>query len=165
MRRNLVGAMLGLAMMASASASFAADADQATASIAPALSIAATTIAERSEQTARLNLAPTFHGARRPMVLPALYAGSAILQGYDAYSTLSVLKNGGVEANPMMKSVTQSPVAFVAVKASIAAASIMASERLWKDNHRVAAVLTMVATNGLMGMVAAHNSSVLHRIQ
>jgi hypothetical protein len=36
---------------------------------------------------------------------------------------------------------------------------------MWKDNNRVRAVLTMVATNGFMAAVAAHNTAVLHRVQ
>jgi hypothetical protein len=40
---------------------------------------------------------------KRPSMLPGLYATSAALQGYDAFSTLNALKNGGQEANPFMK--------------------------------------------------------------
>ena len=40
---------------------------------------------------------PSLPDVRRPLLLPALYAGSAILQGYDAYSTMSALKAGGIE--------------------------------------------------------------------
>ncbi len=45
------------------------------------------------------------------------------------------------------------------------AATIMAAERLWKDNHRVAAIGAMVVSNVAMGMVAAHNSRVLSTLK
>jgi hypothetical protein len=39
--------------------------------------------------------------ASRPTILPALYAGSALLHAYAAYSTMKALNLGGVEANPV----------------------------------------------------------------
>lgn len=102
---------------------------------------------------------------RRPPTLPALYVGSALLQGYDAYSTLSVLKHGGAEVNPLMRGVTKSPAAFIGLKAGVTAMSIMAAERMWKNNNRLGAVLTMVATNGVMAYVAAHNARVLAQMK
>jgi hypothetical protein len=101
----------------------------------------------------------------RPSMLPALYAASAALQGYDAYSTLTALKNGGVEANPLMKNVVKSPAAFVALKASVTATSIVAAEKMWKSGNRIGAVGVMVASNVMMGMVAAHNSKVLSTLK
>jgi hypothetical protein len=56
-------------------------------------------------------------------------------------------------------------VAFIGLKAGVTMMSIMAAERMWKDNNRVRAVLTMVATNAFMAAVAAHNTAVLHRVQ
>jgi hypothetical protein len=106
-----------------------------------------------------------FKAPHRPLALPGLYAGSAFLQGYDAYSTLSALKSGATEANPLMKGITRSPLAFVAVKTGLTVASILGAERLWKEDHRVAAVMMMVASNGMMAAVAAHNASVLQRVR
>jgi hypothetical protein len=99
------------------------------------------------------------------MVLPALYGMSAALQGFDAYSTLSVLKHGGMEANPVMKGITKSPIAFIGLKAGVTAMSIVAAERMWKNNNRVGAIVTMVVTNGLMSAVAANNAKVLSRVR
>ena len=160
MRRTLVGSLVGLLLM-SASA-FAADDDTAT-SVTPTIAAAAATLA-RPDLSANLNIAPRI-APRRPMALPSLYAGSVFLQSYDAYSTLTALKRGGTEANPLMKAVTKSPIAFIGLKAGVATMSIMAAERMWKDNNRLGAVLTMVASNGFMAVVAAHNTAVLHRIQ
>ena len=36
---------------------------------------------------------------------------------------------------------------------------------MWKDNNRLGAVLTMVASNGFMAAVAAHNAAVLQRVR
>jgi hypothetical protein len=51
------------------------------------------------------------------------------------------------------------------LKAGMTVMSIMAAERMWKDDNRVGAVLTMVASNGLMAMVAMHNASVLSKVR
>ncbi len=162
MRRMLVAVTMGL--MLTAQTAFAAE-EQTAVSITPAIAAAASTLVQRADFGASLRVTPSLPDVRRPLMLPALYAGSAILQGYDAYSTMSALKKGGVEVNPLMKSVVKSPAAFVAVKAGVTAASIMAAERLWKNNHRVGAVALMVVSNGVMGMVAARNASVLHQMR
>lgn len=101
----------------------------------------------------------------RPAALPALYVASAALQGYDAYSTLTALKQGGLEANPLMKNIVKHPAAFVALKATVAATSIMAAERMWKNGNRLCAVGVMVASNVAMGFVAASNARVLATLQ
>ena len=163
MRRLLVATILGAALSTPA---FAADADDVPT---PALTISPATIAAAgigAAPAANTDLAArsTFKYGRPP-VLPALYATSAALQGYDAFSTLSALRNGAHEANPLMKNVVTSPVAFVAMKTGVTAASIMAAEQLWKNHHRMGAVGMMVATNVMMGMVAAHNSHVLSQLK
>jgi hypothetical protein len=140
-------------------------ADEQTAS-APAITtvtaLAATTAADA--EAARF-VRRYQRSSQRPMVLPALYGMSAALQGFDAYSTLSVLKHGGMEANPVMKGITKSPIAFIGLKAGVTAMSIVAAERMWKNNNRVGAIVTMVVTNGLMSAVAANNAKVLSRVR
>ena len=160
MRRILVGSLVGLLL--TASSAFAAD-DDSAATLTPAIAAAASTLA-RPDLTAR-NFAPRVSGPHRPLMLPSLYASSALLQGYDAYSTLTTLKHGGVEANPLMRGITKSPAAFIGLKAGVTAMSIMAAERMWKDDNRLGAVLTMVASNGFMAFVAAHNAAVLDRVR
>ena len=106
---------------------------------------------------------PAWSGlARRPSILTALYGGSAALQAFDAFSTLKALKGGAVEANPLMKGVVGNPGAFIAIKATVTGASILAAEQMWRNNHRVAAIVMMAASNGIMAVVAAHNASVLN---
>jgi hypothetical protein len=65
----------------------------------------------------------------------------------------------------MMRGITKSPAAFIGLKASVTVMSIMAAERMWKNHNRLGAVLTMVASNSLMAIVAAHNASVLARVK
>jgi len=161
MRRSLAGSLVGLLLMSSSA--FAAD-DNTTSTVTPAMAAAATTLA-RPDLTTTLNVAPRISAPRRPLALPTLYAGSVFLQSYDVYSTLTALRNGGSEANPLMKAITKSPVAFIGLKAGVTMMSIMAAERMWKDDNRLGAVLTMVASNGFMAVVAAHNTAVLHRMQ
>ena len=161
MRRTLAGSLVGLLLMSSSA--FAAD-DNTTSTVTPAMAAAATTLA-RPDLTSTLTVAPRFAVPRRPLALPALYAGSVFLQSYDTYSTLAALRNGGTEANPLMKGITKSPVAFIGLKAGVTLMSIMAAERMWKDDNRLRAVLTMAATNGFMAVVAAHNTAVLRRMQ
>jgi hypothetical protein len=162
MRRTLVGSLVGLLLMSSSA--FAADADDNTTTLTPAMTAAVTTLA-RPDLTANLTIAPQTVRTHRPLALPTLYAGSVFLQSYDAYSTLTALKRGGTEANPLMAGITKSPVAFIGLKAGVTMMSIVAAERMWKDDNRLGAVLTMVATNGFMAAVAAHNTAVLHRVQ
>jgi len=147
--------------MLTASSIFAAE-EEPTALTLAAVAPAAISLAQPADITSTVNL-PEFKAPHRPKLLPSLYAALAFLEGYDAYSTLAALKSDATEANRFMRGITSSPPAFVAVKAGATAASIMGAERLWKDNHRTAAVMIMVASNGLMAVVAAHNSTVLRR--
>ena len=110
-------------------------------------------------------VAPAWTPAVRPAILPALYAGSTILQAYDAYSTMKALRLGAVEANPVVQGIVGNPALFIGVKAAIASASILAAEQMWKNHHKVAAIVTMVASNSIMAMVAAHNAGVINTLQ
>ncbi len=75
-----------------------------------------------------------------------------------------MLKHGGVEANPVLKGLTKSPVAFIGLKAGVTVLSIAAAERMWKNHNRLGAVVTMAVSNSLMAMVAANNSRVLGQV-
>jgi hypothetical protein len=163
MRRVLVALLLGATLTTPA---FAADAD---AVVPPAaLTVTPDAIAAAASATgSAIDLAPrkVRFEYERPSLLPALYATSAALQGYDAFSTLRAVNHGAREANPLVGGVVKSPVAFVAMKTGVAAASIMAAERLWKTNHRMGAIGLMIASNAMMGVVAAHNSRVLANLK
>ena len=159
MRRFFIAALFGAFF--AATPAFAADA---------APTMAALVTSDVVVPDAAAPPAPNFSSSiearlRRPALLPSLYIASAALQGYDAYSTLAVLKHGGVEANPLMKNVTKSPIAFVALKATVAATSIMAAEKMWKNGNRIGAIGVMVASNVAMGFVAANNARVLASVR
>ena len=108
MRRTLAGSLVGLLLMSSSA--FAAD-DNTTSTATPAMAAAAATLA-RPDLTTTLSVAPRIAAPRRPLALPTLYAGSVFLQSYDTYSTLTALRNGGTEANPLMKGITKSSISF-----------------------------------------------------
>jgi len=93
----------------------------------------------------------------KPSVLmPSLYATTAVMQALDVHSTLRALDRGGVEANPLMAGVTKNKAAFIALKAGVAFSSVMAARNMSKRN-KVAAVLTLVAINSAYAMVINHN--------
>jgi len=105
-------------------------------------------------------LAPLPPVARRPSLLPALYAGFAVLQVMDVTSTKSALAAGGRETNPLMRNRNMSTT--IAVKAASATATVYLTERLWKQN-RVAAIVVMTAINGVGLAIVAHNGRVARR--
>jgi hypothetical protein len=101
----------------------------------------------------------------RPTVLPALYAGYAALQAYDIYSTRQALTRGAAEANPLMQGVVGNPGAFVALKAGVAASTILAAEQLWKNDKKAAAIGVMVASTAVSAIVAGRNASTLRQLR
>jgi hypothetical protein len=124
--------------------------------------IAAKNMSGDVDREAQLSIRPALH---RPRILPLMYVSRLALQGYDAYSTFAVLSRGGVEANPLMKGATH-PAVFLAVKGATSALTIAVAERLWRrQGRRKAAVALLVVTNSLLAISAAHNATVLHRLQ
>jgi hypothetical protein len=101
----------------------------------------------------------------RPSVLIPMYALSFALQGYDAYSTTSIVTAGGRELNPVMNVVVKSPAAFTTVKLGAAVATCVLSEHLWRSHHRAAAVALMTATNIGLSLVAVNNAHILSSIK
>jgi hypothetical protein len=160
--KYLVAAIVGIAM--TASSVFADDHVTATPSTG-AFSWASTSLALRAEEPAKTGETRRFRRRHRPWPLPILYGSSAFLHSYDAYLTLSALEAGASEANPIMEPITRSPVAFVAVKAGLTAASIISAEQLWKQRRRKSAVVVMVLSNAMMVAIAAHNTAVVQRIK
>ena len=162
MFRCLTVAVIGFVM--TTSSVFAEDRAIANA-IDNAFSSTTSSITNSDENESANTRVSYFKKPERPWPLPALYGSSVFLQGYDAYLTLAALKRGASEVNPILKPISGSPVAFIAVKAGLTAASFVGAERLWKDNHRLSAVALMVASNAMMVVVTAHNSAVLQHIK
>ena len=100
----------------------------------------------------------------RPAALTVLYASYGALQAYDVYSTRQALARGAREANPLMQGVVTNTGAFVAVKAGVGVATIVAAERLWKTN-KPAAIGLMIAGNSVAAFVAARNTRTLGQLR
>lgn len=94
----------------------------------------------------------------RPAALPVLYVGYGALQTVDLWQTASLVRGGAREVNPVMAGATGSTAAMIAVKAATTAGTFYFVERLWKNDHRLAAVLTMAAVTGVSAAVVAHNA-------
>jgi len=162
MFRCLTVAVIGFVMTAS---SVSAEDHAIANAINNEFSSTTSSITNSDENESSKNEVSIFKKPQRPWPLPALYGSSAFLQGYDAYLTLTALKRGASEVNPILKPISGNPVAFIAVKAGLTAASFVGAERLWKDNHRLSAVALMVASNAMMVVVTAHNNAVLQGIK
>ena len=106
-----------------------------------------------------------FEAPSRGVALPILYGSYAVLQGYDAANTLRGVGIGGVEVNPMMAGPSRNAAAMWAIKGGVTAASIVASERLWRSHRRAQAIAVMAIANGVMAGVALHNASVLNGVR
>ena len=128
----------------------------------PAFAADGDTVASTGTPRLTITLPVVTIPAKRPAMLPVLYASLAGLQAYDVYSTHQALALGAREANPLMAGVAGSTTGMVVVKTVSTATTIVLAERLWRKN-KVAAILTMVAANGVMAAVAAHNARVVQQ--
>ena len=104
---------------------------------------------------------PRFGALAGATTLRSLHVGLIVSQAYDVYSTTHAIRRGAVELNPLLKDTVGSRVAFAAVKVAVTAGPIYEAEKLWRKNHKVAAIALMAASNGIMLAVAKHNSSVM----
>jgi len=98
------------------------------------------------------------------LVLGSLYVSTAVLQGLDAHSTLSGIRNGATEANPMMAGLVEHPAAFIGVKAGISYGSIMAARSIAKKNKPLA-IVTLAAINAMYVVVVHHNYQVARQLR
>ena len=103
--------------------------------------------------------APTATRSSRGVLIP-LYAAFAALQALDAHSTTSGIHRGGVEQNPMMRSIADKPAALYAVKAGIAASTIVLADRM-RNRSRVGAIALMAGLNSLYATIVVHNYAVV----
>ncbi len=101
----------------------------------------------------------------RPIALPALYAMQAGLQAMDVRSTFTAISLGAHEANPIMKPLAKNQATMMAVKAGIAATTILMSEKMWRGGNKMGAIVSMVAANAVTAMVVAHNYRVVNQLQ
>lgn len=163
MHGYVVAAIVGFVMM-SASSAFAEDRVIAP-SITGAFLDTATSLALSPDGQTATGQAVDITAPRRPWPLPALYGSAIFLHACDTYLSLSALNAGASELNPVLKPFTNRPVAFIAVKAGLTAASIAGAESMWKNSHRGRAVVLMLLTNAMMVGITAHNAAVLQTIR
>lgn len=97
------------------------------------------------------------------LALLPLYAADISFQAYDTYSTLRLQQHGAIELNPLTRAIAHHPLIFIGVKAGLTAVPIVSAERMWHAQHHRRAVLMLIATDGLLAGVAAHNAAVWHR--
>lgn len=135
-----------------------AAADLATLDLAPAIAASNSTNAEAAKPVLETRR------SRNRVGLTALSVTSAALQGLDAYTTLTAINRGAVEANPLMRGAVRNPAVLMAVKSSMTAATIYAAQRLWPRN-KAAAVALLAVSNGVMATVVAHNMSVIQQMR
>ena len=91
----------------------------------------------------------------------AMLAGTSA----DAITTITGLRRGLREGNPMMRSVVESPVALVAVKAGSFVAMDYLLGKLAKRGNRKAALVTGFIVAGMYSTVAVHNARLQRRAQ
>jgi hypothetical protein len=145
-------------MSVSASRGFPADADPLVAyPITRSLPALAGDV-DWARTPVRVN-APESCGA----LLPSLYVGLATVNALDGYTTAKMFAVGASEANPLMRGIAGHPAALWAIKGAATAGSIYFAERLRKQHHRRAAIVSMLMTNGLIAGAAANNLRILHR--
>lgn len=89
-------------------------------------------------------------------LLNSLYVSTIAMQALDVHSTLSAMRSGAVEGNPLMAGVAGHRAAFIAVKAGVAASTVFAAQKLAKHN-KVAAIVTLMAINSAYAYVVNHN--------
>jgi hypothetical protein len=106
-------------------------------------------------------VAPT---PNRPAALFPLYLGLGGLSAADAGLTLWGTGQGATEANPAMRGVARHPFGLFGVKAVSSAATILLTERVWRDHPR-RAVWTMVGINFANALIVWHNSRVVANLQ
>jgi hypothetical protein len=127
---------------------------------APVSAVASPATAERDVSFYR----PTAETSHSSKLLTSLYVTTAVMQALDVHSTYQALNRGAVEANPLVSGMTGHKAAFIAAKAAVATASIMAARRM-AEHNKVAAILTMVGINSAYAMIVAHNYHVANSLR
>ena len=91
----------------------------------------------------------------RRVMLP-LYAGFAALQLLDAHSTVRAINHGGVERNPIMRSLAGKPALLLTTKAAVTFSTIVAGENL-RRRSRLGSIVMMAAVNSAYAAIVINN--------
>lgn len=165
---TVVALTLGLVVWSASSASAQEMATwPTTMAIAPttsAFAVASAAPRLSAEQIQRALPPPVDRRNQPSKLMTSLYASTVAMQALDVHSTLSAFRAGASEANPLMQDVTKNPAMFMAVKAGVAATTILAARQLSKRN-KMAAVATLVAINSAYAMVVSHNYRVAQSVK
>jgi hypothetical protein len=105
--------------------------------------------------------APAPVRAGRGALVP-LYVSFAALQALDAHSTLRGIRAGAIEQNPMLNSIASRPAALFALKAGVAASTILLADTM-RGRRRWGSILLMAGLNSLYAGVVAHNYGAVRR--
>jgi hypothetical protein len=163
------------ALLVSASA-YAGPADRDADAAVPVMASAATlrlptgtqmtsmVVAHDDEQAVVATVYPRPRDPRRAL-LSSLDLATGVVQGYDGFLTLRVVRAGGIETNPLVKPMVGNQGAMMALKVAAAVSTVVGVESLWKRDHRVGAIVASVIANSAMAMVAHHNAKVLARLE
>jgi len=117
------------------------------------------------ETTPPLKLQPAGGSFVGASALRSMYVSLGILQAYDFYSTTTAIRHGAVERNPLMQGTVGNRALFIGLKVAMTAGPVYEAEKLWRNHNRIGAIALMAASNGIMMGVAAHNSSVIKKVQ
>ena len=94
-----------------------------------------------------------------PAFLKKLYVGYAALQIGDVITTTRAINRGAREGNPMISNFAHSPAALIGLKAAASVGMVIAIEKL-RQEHPVAASVTMIAINATLAAVTINNATV-----
>lgn len=97
---------------------------------------------------------------RRPNILVPLYVSFVALQAADGRTSYVGVRRGLEELNPVLGRAVRSPGQLAAIKGATTAATIAATELLWR-RHRKAAVIAMIVFNVSYGAIVANNVGLL----
>ncbi len=122
--------------------------------------------ADDGEQSAiGRSLPPEMRRDPRRAILSSLHLATGVVQGYDGFLTLRVLRAGGIETNPLIKPMATNKGAMMAVKMAAAVSTVIGAESLWRNDHKVGAIVASIVANSAMAMVAHHNAKVLATLE
>lgn len=111
---------------------------------------------EDGSVTAATSVAVEGTAASDAPVLVPLYASFVVLQALDVVSTWQAASDGGVEANPFLRTIAPNPPALIAVKSAQTIATIWLTEKLRKKN-RVAGIALLCGLNSAYAVIVARN--------
>jgi hypothetical protein len=96
------------------------------------------------------------------LAMGTLTSTTVVAQIYDADSTYKSLRRGGVELNPVLSWASHNPWTYLAIKSGGLAGTLWTVHRMGK-RHKVAAVLTLVALNGVYYKIIKENYAIARR--